>query len=59
MATLIHRCTEIAGTVNNDHSAFLEHQGHLGAVQERVDAIAKAIQEIEDYLNASRAAVND
>jgi chromosome segregation ATPase len=59
MATLIHRCTEIAGTVNNDHSAFLEHQGNLGAVQERVDAIAKAIQEIEDYLNASRAAVND
>jgi COG (conserved oligomeric Golgi) complex component, COG2 len=59
MATLIHICTEIAGTVNNDHSTFLGHQGTLGAVQERLDAIAKAIQEIQEYLNATRAAVND
>jgi hypothetical protein len=59
MATLIHKCTEIAGTVNNDHCAFLGHQGTLGAAQERLDAIAKAIQEIQDYLNATRAAVND
>jgi hypothetical protein len=59
MATLIHKCTEIAGTVNNDHCAFLDQQGKLGAAQERLDAIAKAIQEIQDYLNATRTAVND
>ncbi len=59
MDTLIHKCTEIAGTVNNDHCAFLGQQGTLGAAQERLDAIAKAIQEIQDYLNATRTAVND
>ena len=59
MASLIHKCSEIAGTVNDDRCAFLGQQGTLGAAQDRVDAIAKAIQEIQDYLNATRTAVND
>ena len=59
MANLIHSCTEIAGTVNNDHCNFLGQQGAMGAVQERLGEIAKAIQEIQEYLTASREAVND
>jgi hypothetical protein len=45
MATLIARCTEIAGTVNNDHSNFLGQQGTLGAIQEYLDSSRGAIDQ--------------
>ena len=58
MATLIARCTEIAGTVNNDHSNFLGQQGALGAIQERVGALVESVKAIQEYLDSSRGAID-
>ena len=59
MANLIHSCTEIAGTVNNDHCSFLSHQGALGATQEKLAELVGAVQEIQQYLMDSRTAVEE
>jgi hypothetical protein len=45
VASLIAICTEIAGTVNNDHSNFLGQQGSLGAIQERVGALIESVRQ--------------
>jgi prophage DNA circulation protein len=58
VASLIAICTEIAGTVNNDHSNFLGQQGSLGAIQERVGALIESVKTIQEYLDSSRGAID-
>ena len=59
ITTLIHKCAEIASTVNNDHCSFLSHQGALGATQEKLAELVGAVQEIQQYLTDSRTAVEE
>ena len=59
VTTLIHKCAEIASTVNNDHCSFLSHQGALGATQEKLAELVGAVQEIQQYLADSRTTVEE
>jgi ABC-type transporter Mla subunit MlaD len=59
ITTLIHKCAEIASTVNNDHCSFLSYQGTLGATQEKLAELVGAIKEIQQYLTDSRTSVEE
>jgi hypothetical protein len=43
VAALIQKCSEIAGTINDDHGNFLSHQGAMGATKEKLEGQRVAI----------------
>ena len=47
LVNLIAKVTELAQSINNDHEAFVHHQGQTGATPEKLNEVVMAVKEIE------------
>jgi methyl-accepting chemotaxis protein len=58
VVNLIAKVQELAESINHDHQSFLTHQGSTGATNERLEKVGDAVNEIKEYINTSRTAVD-